>query len=75
MTAHGENVASAAQQVPTACGTPEQVLASIVEGINTGNLDALMNLYEAKRRSPRSLGALLMGCRAFAEASRASLPV
>ena len=26
--------------------TPEQVLASIVEGINTGNLDSLMSLYE-----------------------------
>jgi uncharacterized protein (TIGR02246 family) len=27
-------------------GTPEEVLASIVEGINTGNLDELMTLYE-----------------------------
>ena len=27
-------------------GTPEQVLKSIVDGINTGNLDALMTLYE-----------------------------
>ena len=27
-------------------GTPEQVLKSIVDGINTGNLDALMSLYE-----------------------------
>ena len=26
--------------------TPERVLASIVRGINTGNLDALMHLYE-----------------------------
>ena len=26
--------------------TPEQVLKSIVDGINTGNLDALMTLYE-----------------------------
>ena len=26
--------------------TPEQVLKSIVDGINTGNLDALMLLYE-----------------------------
>ena len=26
--------------------TPEQVLESIVDGINTGNLDALMTLYE-----------------------------
>ena len=28
-------------------GTPEQVLESIVDGINTGNIDALMTLYEA----------------------------
>jgi uncharacterized protein (TIGR02246 family) len=27
-------------------GTPEQVLESIVEGINGGDLDALMTLYE-----------------------------
>ena len=26
--------------------TPEQVLKSIVDGINTGNLEALMSLYE-----------------------------
>ena len=26
--------------------TPEQLLESIVDGINTGNLDALMPLYE-----------------------------
>ena len=26
--------------------TPEEVLNSVVEGINTGNLDSLMNLYE-----------------------------
>ena len=27
-------------------GTPEQLLESIVDGINTGNIDALMTLYE-----------------------------
>src|ERR671919_2107942 len=27
--------------------TPEEVLNSVVEGINTGNLDSLMELYEA----------------------------
>jgi uncharacterized protein (TIGR02246 family) len=27
--------------------TPEEVLGSIVEGINAGNLDSLMTLYEA----------------------------
>ncbi len=41
-------------------GTPEQVLESIVDGINTGNLDALMTLYEPEAafatsaREPRS---------------------
>jgi uncharacterized protein (TIGR02246 family) len=28
--------------------TPEEVLSSVTEGINTGNLDALMTLYEAE---------------------------
>jgi len=27
--------------------TPEEVLSSVAEGINTGNLDSLMKLYEA----------------------------
>ena len=27
--------------------TPEEVLSSVIEGINTGDLDALMTLYEA----------------------------
>ena len=27
--------------------TPEEVLNSVAEGINTGNLDSLMTLYEA----------------------------
>lgn len=27
--------------------TPEEVLDSVVEGINTGDLDSLMNLYES----------------------------
>jgi uncharacterized protein (TIGR02246 family) len=27
--------------------TPEEVLSSVIEGISTGNLDALMTLYEA----------------------------
>ena len=33
-------------KVAETMGTPEQVLKSIVEGINTANLDALMPLYE-----------------------------
>jgi hypothetical protein len=27
--------------------TPEEVLSSVVEGINAGDLDSLMTLYEA----------------------------
>ena len=47
-------------------GTPEQVLKSIVDGINTGNLDALMPLYEphaAFASQPGSLAPGLSGVR------------
>jgi ketosteroid isomerase-like protein len=47
-------------------GTPEQVLKSIVDGINTGNLDALMPLYEplaAFAAQPGSLAHGLSGVR------------
>jgi ketosteroid isomerase-like protein len=47
--------------------TPEQVLKSIVDGINTGNLDALMPLYEphsAFAAQPGSLAHGLSGVRA-----------
>ena len=47
-------------------GTPEQVLKSIVDGINTGNLDALMTLYEpdaAFAGQPGSLAHGLAGVR------------
>jgi uncharacterized protein (TIGR02246 family) len=48
-------------------GTPEQVLQSIVDGINTGNLDALLTLYEpdaAFATQPGSLAHGLSGVRA-----------
>ncbi len=47
-------------------GTPEQVLKSVVDGINTGNLDALMTLYEPDAgfaAQPGSLAAGLPGVR------------
>jgi uncharacterized protein (TIGR02246 family) len=47
-------------------GTPEQVLASIVDGINTGNLESLMGLYEyqaAFATQPGSLNHGLPGVR------------
>jgi ketosteroid isomerase-like protein len=47
--------------------TPEQALKSIVDGINTGNLDALMPLYEpgaAFAAQPGTLARGLSGIRA-----------
>lgn len=46
--------------------TPEQVLGAIVDGINTGNLDALMTLYDpeaAFARQPGNLAHGLLGVR------------
>ena len=42
-------------------GTPEQVLKSIVDGINTGNLDALMTLYEPDAGFAGQPGSLAHG--------------
>jgi len=42
-------------------GTPEQVLASIVDGINTGNLDSLMPLYESQAAFATQPGSLNHG--------------
>ena len=42
-------------------GTPEQVLASVVEGINTGNLEALMTLYEPDAGFASQPGSLAHG--------------
>jgi len=42
-------------------GTPEQVLESIVEGINSGNLDALMALYESDAAFAAQPGRLATG--------------
>ena len=35
-----------ATQTSSFTDTPEQVLATIVEGINSGNLEMLLDLYE-----------------------------
>jgi uncharacterized protein (TIGR02246 family) len=46
--------------------TPEQVLAAIVDGVNTGNLDSLLPLYESQAAfaaQPGSLGHGLAGIR------------
>ena len=42
-------------------GTPEQVLKSIVDGINAGNLDALMTLYEPEAAFAAQPGSLKHG--------------
>jgi uncharacterized protein (TIGR02246 family) len=42
-------------------GTPKQVLQSIVDGINTGNLDTLMALYEPKAAFATEPGILSHG--------------
>ena len=41
--------------------TPEQLLKSIVDGINTGNLDALMSLYEPDAAFAQQPGSLAHG--------------
>jgi ketosteroid isomerase-like protein len=41
--------------------TPQQVLASIVAGINSGNLESLMNLYESEAAFAAQPGSLAHG--------------
>jgi uncharacterized protein (TIGR02246 family) len=48
-------------------GTPEQVLQSIVDGINTGNLDALMTLYESEAAFAAQPGSLAHGSQGVRE--------
>jgi hypothetical protein len=45
--------------------TPEQVLKSIVDGINSGNLDALMTLYEAEAAFAAQPGSWLTAWQVF----------
>ena len=48
--------------------TPEQVLETIVEGINTRNLDLLMPLYESEAAFATEPGALAHGPSGISEA-------
>lgn len=48
--------------------TPEQVLKSIVDGINTGNLDALISLYEPEAAFAIQPGLLSHGLPGVREA-------
>jgi uncharacterized protein (TIGR02246 family) len=48
--------------------TPEQVLESIVSGINSGNLDGLMGLYESEAAFATQPGSLAHGAAGVREA-------
>ena len=48
--------------------TPEQVLETIVEGINTRNLDILMPLYESEAAFATQPGSLAHGAAGVSEA-------
>jgi ketosteroid isomerase-like protein len=52
--------------VPTT--TPEQVLETIVDGINSGNLDSLMPLYEGEAAFATQPGSLAHGFAGVREA-------
>ena len=49
---------SNANEVGSSTATPEQVLASIVTGINSGDLDSLMPLYESEAAFATQPGTL-----------------
>jgi uncharacterized protein (TIGR02246 family) len=49
-------------------GTPEEALNAIAEGINTGNLDALMTLYEPEAVFAAEPGTLNHGLSSIREA-------
>jgi hypothetical protein len=48
--------------------SPEHVLESIVSGINFGNLESLMPLYESKAAFAAQPGTLAPGARGIREA-------
>jgi uncharacterized protein (TIGR02246 family) len=52
----------------TAIATPEQVLASIVAGINSGDLEKLMPLYESEAAFATEPGTLAHGAAGIGEA-------
>jgi uncharacterized protein (TIGR02246 family) len=61
MTTHIEEIAPDPYRTARDRGTPEQVLESIVDGINTGNLDALVSLYEPQAAFATRPGSLSHG--------------
>jgi len=53
--------------------TPEQVLKAIVDGINTGNLDVLLSLYEPEAAFAMQPGSLAHGVAGVRESLAAFL--
>jgi len=68
MTVHVADIAPDRNHAAAGRGTPQQVLASIVDGINTGNLDALMALYEPGAAFATQPGQLSHGLSGIREA-------
>jgi ketosteroid isomerase-like protein len=54
--------------VGPATSTPEQVLGSVVAGINSGDLDSLMPLYESEAAFATEPGSLAHGAPGVSEA-------
>jgi uncharacterized protein (TIGR02246 family) len=67
MTATVETAASTPHRASAGRETPEQVLASIVDGINTGNLDTLITLYEDQAGFASQPGRLAHGFQGIRE--------
>ena len=61
MTAPIADIASDPDRTAGGRATPEQVFASIADGINTGNVDALMTLYEPNAAFATQPGSLAHG--------------
>ena len=61
MTTQIEAVAADIHQPAAGRSTPRQVLESIVEGVNSGNLDALLTLYEERAAFAAQPGTLAHG--------------
>jgi uncharacterized protein (TIGR02246 family) len=67
MTTHIHDTAADQDRAAQSRATPEQVLTAIVDGINTGNLDALMPLYEPEAAFAIQPGSLSRGLRGIRE--------
>ena len=62
------NPTPAAKEDGVSTATPEQVLAAIVDGINSGNLDTLLPLYESEAAFATQPGRLAHGLPGVREA-------